>query len=584
MMKSSVVALICACGLVLCSHAVAEAPVVVPAVEQGDEFSGPKSRPPALPGEFAFVFSLPYGIGDEFPREPEEFDRMLGLLKSAGYNTVHCPPADWRPALFKKHGMKMMVDVLAWKEPIEADIRRNDEQRARLKKFVMANRDSDAIWGYNLWNERLDWVGDFKQLDLNLRILRTWDPKRPVWVGTYRYLYSEHYPTHPGVVAYYDYHWTRGLPWHFAMLNFYKDLAAKRQSAIGRWMAMDGYNRSLYTLNTSIAFGLKTGIWFIGGPYASREPDKNKRWNDDFHINRIGRHMEPTYKLIGEMGRPVAVYSTPTKRDVANKDSKQIVPGKIAAFPKDHWLRIKQGEVLCGFFKLPDKSDVVWVANHNAYAWQGVVMAVQQSKDKPIVVSEFNRSKRSWQALGARKLVNFPISPADARVFRFEARKPDEIQLADDTPDGAGDYNPEDHFEMIGKALSERGELAGGKQPVVVYAYPTNRTRDNDDKSPGQPEGATPFPEDFPIELKQGELLAAVFNLKDGGQVICYANSNALAWQGGLVVPKQEKNNPTVVSEFSQEARKWIKLGPWGDVNFPVPPAGSAVFKFEKGN
>jgi hypothetical protein len=547
-------------------------------VEKADEFSGPKTQPPALPKEFAFVFSLPYGIGDEFPREPEEFDRMLGLLKSAGYNTVHCPPADWRPALFKKHGMKMMVDVLAWKEPVEADIRRNDEQRARLKKFIMANRDSDAIWGYNLWNERLDWVGDFKQLDLNLRILRTWDPTRPVWIGTYRYLYSEHYPTHPGVVAYYDYHWARGMPWHFAMLNFYKDLAAKRQSTIGRWMGMDGYNRSLYTLNTSIAFGLKTGMWFIGGPYASREPDKSKRWNNDFYMNRIGRHVQPTYKLIGEMGRPVAVYSTPTKRDAANKDIKQIVPGKIPAFPEDHWLTIKQGEVLCGFFKLPNKSDVVWIANHNAYAWQGVVMEVQQSKDKPIVVSEFNREMRAWEPLGARKLVNFAIPPADARAFRFELGKPGDTKLVDDALAGAEDYNPEDHFERIGKLLAERGELADVGQPVAVYSHPTNRTRDNRDKAAGLPEGATVFPEGVPIELKQGELLAAVFNLKDGGQAICYANSNALAWQGGLIVPKQDK---TVISEFNQEAKQWIKLGPWGDVNFPVPPAGSAVFKFE---
>ena len=216
--------------------------------------------------------------------------------------------------------------------------------------------------------------------------------------AAYRYLYSEHYPTHPGVVAYYDYHWARGMPWHFAMLNFYKDLAAKRQSTIGRWMSMDGYNRSLYTLNTSIAFGLKTGMWFIGGPYANREPDKSKRWNDDFFMNRIGRHMEPTYKLVGEMGRPVAVYSTPTKRDAANKDIKEVVPGKIPAFPEDHWLTIKQGEVLCGFFKLPNKSDVVWIANHNAYAWQGVVMEVQQSKDRPIVVSEFKPRKASLGA------------------------------------------------------------------------------------------------------------------------------------------------------------------------------------------
>ena len=36
------------------------------------------ASPPALPKDFAFTFALPYGQGDEYPREPEEFDRMLG--------------------------------------------------------------------------------------------------------------------------------------------------------------------------------------------------------------------------------------------------------------------------------------------------------------------------------------------------------------------------------------------------------------------------------------------------------------------------------------------------------------------------
>ena len=28
--------------------------------------------PPALPKAFAFTFSMPYGLGDEFPREPKD--------------------------------------------------------------------------------------------------------------------------------------------------------------------------------------------------------------------------------------------------------------------------------------------------------------------------------------------------------------------------------------------------------------------------------------------------------------------------------------------------------------------------------
>ena len=48
---------------------------------------------------------------------------------------------------------------------MQTDIRRDDTQRARVKAICQKVKDSDAIWGYNLWNERLDWCGDFEKLD-----------------------------------------------------------------------------------------------------------------------------------------------------------------------------------------------------------------------------------------------------------------------------------------------------------------------------------------------------------------------------------------------------------------------------------
>jgi hypothetical protein len=67
--------LVFAATLLYSGGAMAAAPAVVPAVEKGDEYSGAKAAPAALPKEFAFVFSLPYGIGDEFPREPDKLDQ-----------------------------------------------------------------------------------------------------------------------------------------------------------------------------------------------------------------------------------------------------------------------------------------------------------------------------------------------------------------------------------------------------------------------------------------------------------------------------------------------------------------------------
>ncbi|MDP6505920.1 MAG: hypothetical protein QF886_20020, partial [Planctomycetota bacterium] len=178
---------------------------------------------------------------DEFPLDEKEFERMLVLLKGAGFNTVHCVYKDWRHELFKKHKMKMMVDVLAWKAPSETDIRRSDAQRARIKANCIKSRGSDGIWGYNLWNERLDWFGDFKKLDLYIRILRTWDPTHPVWVGTYTYYHAERFESSPGVNAWYDYHWSRGMHWHFKMLHYYRGVSKKRSGTMGKWRKDAGY-------------------------------------------------------------------------------------------------------------------------------------------------------------------------------------------------------------------------------------------------------------------------------------------------------------------------------------------------------
>lgn len=555
-----------------CLTAAGQDPLDNPADEG---FDAPKTLAPPQPKEFAFVFAMPYAIGDEYPREPEEFERMLVLLKGAGFNTVYCPYTDWRHELFKKHDMKIMIDVLAWKEPVETDIRRNPEQRARVKEICEQVRGSDAVWGYNLWNERLDWCGDFKKLDLWLRMLRTWDPTHPVWVGTYRYLYCEHYPTSPGVVAWYDYHWARGQAWNFKMLQFYRDISQKKQSAMGKWLLIHDYNRNLYTLNTSIAHGVKTVIWFIGGPYAAREPDLDKRWHEDMHLNRIGRHMRPLYQLIGEMGPAQHVYSTPTARTPDNKDKPLGLPADTVAFPEDHWLQIVQGEVICGFFDHPDGSEIVYVANHNAYAWQGVAATITQSDPKqPRMLDLFNRETGEWEEFGLVKRFHFPIPPADAAVLRLRPVSEDEAVDAADNPAAVvkTDWSPQQQFDEVADILRGKDELAAGNQPYAVYTATAGDL----------PAGAEAFPADHWLKVKQGELEVGFFKLKDGGDAVCFANRSHEAWQGALAVPQQDESQPTVIWELVGEEPRWEELGAWEDVNFPVTPGGRTVVKFRK--
>jgi len=386
--------------------------------------------PPALPKEFAFTFSTTYGLGDEYPRDPEEFDRMLGLLKGAGYNTVYCPYTEWRVPLFKKHGMKMMVDVLAWKPPVEADVR-DPEQRPKVKAMCEALRGNDAIWGYNVWNETLYWCTSLEWMNAWVRMLRTWDPTHPVWVGTHNNSNPQEIKTEPGVRAWYDYHWARGLGANFAMLKYYRGLTSNHLSAMGKWEQIHvrptpepaDYNRNLWSLNTGIAYGVKTWIWFIGGPYATREPDVSKRWHPDHHLCKLGRHMQPLYKLIGEMGPALQVYSTPTTRNANNSPKKAGIPANTTGFPAHHWLQVTGGEVLCGFFKLADGSDVVYVANHNAFARQEVVMTVAKDAKGARAVWQFDRARSDWVSLGTVGTIRVTLPEADAALFRFEIPK-----------------------------------------------------------------------------------------------------------------------------------------------------------------
>jgi hypothetical protein len=253
------------------------------------------------------------------------------------------------------------------------------------------------------------------------------------------------------------------------------------------------------------------------------------------------------------------------------------------AFPADFWLKFPQGEVLAGMFKLTDGSDVAYICNHNAWAWQGVVMDVVQDKSKPKLIERFDRDKADWVPVGVEARVNFAIAPADAEVYRFRTATGDSKPTA--APPGsevAKVSGPQQHFERLAKLLAERKELAGGNQPYAVYSTPTLRTQDNEPKAEGVPQGEVPFPADFWLTVKQGELTCGVMKLADGGDAVVFANPNREAWQGVVAVPKQDKDAPTVIWEFEDEAQKWIELGAWEDVNFAVPPGGATLLKFKR--
>ncbi len=93
------------------------------------------------------------------------------------------------------------------------------------------------------------------------------------------------------------------------------------------------------------------------------------------------------------------------------------------------------------------------------------------------------------------------------------------------------------------------------------------------------PPGATPYPEGTRYHHQQGEAMVGVFKLKAGGEALAFANTNSLAWQGIVVQLKQSEENPLIVGELVDKETRWEEFGPWGDINFPLKPAGVTVVR-----
>ena len=164
------------------------------------------------------------------------------------------------------------------------------------------------------------------------------------------------------------------------------------------------YNRTSYTIATSVAFGLKGYLpHYQGGTI-------NKTTGELDLYGKIFEKINGAYTKVGpeliKIGMPRQVYSTPIgtlwkKGDVPN-DNKDPAAFGLVAIPKDYWVQVKQGETVFGVFEDDNRQAKVTFANAKK-------------------ISLFDREKGVWKTLVPTDgVVSFTLPGGMGELLRVE--------------------------------------------------------------------------------------------------------------------------------------------------------------------
>ncbi|MEM7391054.1 MAG: hypothetical protein AAF492_01800 [Verrucomicrobiota bacterium] len=359
------------------------------------------------PGEFAIIFLKGYA-GDNLPEKSEAFEQLLTACRDAHFNVVLGRYTDERAGLLKKHGMKMMVDLLVPDHHVYKNV---DGAKALCESL----RESEVVFAYHLWSDGIG--GTVAGRSRDIRNVQSWDPNHAAYVGD-RSARSIGSLEHPDLIGYYDFHWTRGG--HFRHL--FRALAAARKhktpwmkytdGAPGR-IGLGNVNRVLYTLSTSIAFGLKGYMFhYEGGAYNDQTGTWGPLGEDWKKVNAEFARIGPA--LI-DAGLPEAVYSTRISLTAKDRDTgkdKPFVPAEFKPIPDEAGFAVEQGEAIVGIFP----GGRLFLANHNAYREQPMKLRFSSLTSADIC----DRKTGTWRALEVKdNTIVFPIPPAAGELIRY---------------------------------------------------------------------------------------------------------------------------------------------------------------------
>jgi len=381
-----------------------------------DKAAAAKRQPKA----YLAIFMNGYG-SDTMPKEDAPFEKLLQIITKEGhFNAIMCQYSPAREELCKKYNVLMIVDLLA-----SPHVYKETQQCEELLKKLQS---SSTVAAYHLWSDRFGKQGAGRARDIDN--VHKWDPNHATFSGTYdgagiRYLGTSDF------VSNYDFSWERGPHKNFKNLLAQWNAAKPNNTRLGRYCAgapgipgKGNFNRLLYIQTTSIACGLRAACWHI----ASGMMDMG----DSFDLNQAGKDLaavnawiEPMREEIAKIDLPEAIYSTPWTKDqgdkpVEQKDGKPAMPPALEnnTFPSDFWLQPVSGEFVMGVSKYnyTDK-DVVFIANHNAYAAQDVKIKLT----KLVKPRLFNRATAKYGDLPVTDGVfSLKLEPAGGAIVLFE--------------------------------------------------------------------------------------------------------------------------------------------------------------------
>lgn len=329
----------------------------------------------ALPGRFRMPALISF-LSPGWVMSRVGAENMAVTMKKANFNGYEGSMGDLKWA--KKHGFYLLYHGV------------NDWTAYELKD------EKQVISYYQSDRRKTNWFPIFGNIQKHYGSI---DPNHPSEFTMYvRYGGFEYFvdAVRPGLLEYYDYHWTRG---HHAQEAYLENFRARSIEAGGipifRYCHVHGDppTKMRQTVTMSLAYGVKGFKWWVG-------------WTM-FDIHKVKPNQPPPLsgigKEVGNINRTLKAFSPyiTTAQSLAVYNTKPL-PGGTRLAPKDYWVVPSGDHVVMGVFRNDDYDGhrYLVVGNRDIGSARTATLTFQT---KVLKVARMNKKTRKWVALPVKK-------------------------------------------------------------------------------------------------------------------------------------------------------------------------------------